>query len=349
MRRPVAGHRRRPCSERAPPNHMIRDVTIPTRRFERLLQRRPRMLAATVAASAMLFGIATAGHAAGVEAETRATLSADAARVTASIEDTTETGTAIVGAHFSAAMCVIDVSERVAPVVAGGSKYASSSLGGATTVVQRASDAAPVPAYDPAPPSPPSAGASVDELEAALDGAAQRRSGRRGGGRRPGVAGPARRAGLRGGGGGTGVARRRAHAPHRRAGRGEPEGRGGHGDDPHRRARRGRRGGGRRRRALAHRRRRRRVVARGGGARRGAGRGGGSATRGRGRGGGATPIVLQQMEPGNPVPSRHRHRRPRSGSTCATSVRTIAPTEPPRAVFRGPVRRGRGAQARMVG
>lgn len=147
---------------------MIRDVTIPTRRFERLLQRRPRMLAAAVAASAMLFGIATAGHAAGVEAETRATLSADAARVVASIEDATETGGAIVAAHFSAAMCVIDVSERLAPVVTGGSKYAASSLGGATTVVQRASGAAPVPAYDPAPPSPPSAGAGVDELEVAL-------------------------------------------------------------------------------------------------------------------------------------------------------------------------------------
>ena len=152
----------------ASPDHMIRDVTIPTRRFERLLQRRPRMLAAAVAASAMLFGIATAGHAAGVEAETRVTLSAAAARVVASIEDTTETGTAIVGAHFGAAMCVIDVSKRLAPVVAGGSKYASSSLGGATTVVQRASDAAPVPAYDPAPPQAPSAGAGVDELESAL-------------------------------------------------------------------------------------------------------------------------------------------------------------------------------------
>jgi hypothetical protein len=147
---------------------MIRDVTIPTRRFERLLRRRPRMLAATVAASAMLFGIATAGHAAGVEAETRATLAADASRVAASIANTTETGTAVVAAHFSAATCVIDVSKRLAPVVAGGSKYAASSLGVAATVVQRASDAAPVPAYDPAPPSPLSARAGVDELEAAL-------------------------------------------------------------------------------------------------------------------------------------------------------------------------------------
>ena len=307
---------------------MIRDVTIPTRRFERLLQRRPRMLAATVAASAMLFGIATAGHAAGVEAETRATLSADAARVTASIEDTTETGTAIVGAHFSAAMCVIDVSERVAPVVAGGSKYASSSLGGATTVVQRASDAAPVPAYDPAPPAPPSAGASVDELEAALvvlrDAQADAEA------EVAALASQARRAEQDCAAGEAALASLVAELTRRtdELVAANPKAAADTVTTLTDDARRGRRGGGRRRRALAHGRGRRRVVARGGGARGAAGRGGGSrrlAAEAEARG--AMAIVLEQMEP--PGPCLHAdgcHRRPEMplGSTCATSVRTIA-------------------------
>ena len=132
------------------------------------LTRRPRALVAMVATSAVLLGVSTVGYSAGVDAETRATLNTEIDHASASITRTVETGRAIVASHFTAATCVIEASDRLAPVATGGSPYAAAVSGIASTVVQRASDAAPVPAYDPAPPPQPSAEAGVDDLRVAL-------------------------------------------------------------------------------------------------------------------------------------------------------------------------------------
>ncbi|MBT2519088.1 hypothetical protein J7E29_16725 [Streptomyces sp. ISL-90] len=130
--------------------------------------RNRRALIAVVAASAIALGVASVGFAAGVEAQTRARLSADVDRVTESIASTVEVGRAVVASHLTAAVCVADVSSRLAPVAGSGTRFRPAALGHATTIVERASDAAPVPAYDPAPPPHPAAEAGVDELDATL-------------------------------------------------------------------------------------------------------------------------------------------------------------------------------------
>src|SRR5688500_12332108 len=119
------------------------------------LTRRPRALVAMVATSAVLLGVSTVGYSAGVDAETRAPLNTEIDHASASVMCIFVTGRAIVAWHFTAATCVIEASDRLAPVATGGSPYAAAMSGIASSVVQRASDAAPVPAYDPAPPPQP--------------------------------------------------------------------------------------------------------------------------------------------------------------------------------------------------
>ncbi|MBT2518254.1 hypothetical protein J7E29_12465 [Streptomyces sp. ISL-90] len=132
------------------------------------LRRHPRVLIATVAASALLAGAASAGYGAVVDAETRASRNADIDRVTASIAATFETGRGIVGAHFAAAVCVAETSAQLAPVADSGARFTTASLDRASTVVQRAAVAALVPAYDPEVPTRVPADAGVDALDAAL-------------------------------------------------------------------------------------------------------------------------------------------------------------------------------------
>lgn len=140
------------------------------RRLDPLVRitRRPRALAALVAASALVFGVAAVGHSAGVDARARAALNGEIERVAAAIERSTEHSRAAVTAQFDASVCVIEASERLAPVVEGAPRFTTASLDLASTAVQSATDAAAVPAYDPAPPPRPSADASVDDLDAAL-------------------------------------------------------------------------------------------------------------------------------------------------------------------------------------
>ena len=80
------------------------------------LTRRPRALVAMVATSAVYLGVSTVGYFAGVDAETRATLHTEIDHASASITRTVETGRAIVASHFTAATCVIEASDRLAPV-----------------------------------------------------------------------------------------------------------------------------------------------------------------------------------------------------------------------------------------
>lgn len=120
-----------------------------------------------LATSAVLLGVSSAGYSAAVDAGTRAILTAEIGATSASITRSVETGRAVVASHFTAATCVVEASDRLSPVAASSSPYAAGVSGLASTVVQRASDAAPVPAYDPAPPPQPSADADVDGLREA--------------------------------------------------------------------------------------------------------------------------------------------------------------------------------------
>lgn len=135
--------------------------------FDRI-RRHPWVPIAAIAASALLLGVATAGHAAVVDAQARAGRHADIDRITASIAATFETGRGIVGAHFTAAVCVAEASAQLAPVADGGAPFTAASLDRASAVVQRAAVAALVPAYDPAQPTPVPGDANVGELDAAL-------------------------------------------------------------------------------------------------------------------------------------------------------------------------------------
>lgn len=135
--------------------------------FDRI-RRHPWVPIAAIAASALLLGAATAGHAAVVDAQARASRHADIDRATASIAATFETGRGVVGAHFTAAVCVADASAQLAPVADGGARFTAASLGRASAVVQRAAVAALVPAYDPAQPKQVPGDANVVELDAAL-------------------------------------------------------------------------------------------------------------------------------------------------------------------------------------
>lgn len=120
------------------------------------------------AASALLFGGATVGHSVGVDAATRAALSEQIDATATSIVRTQETGRAVVAAQLTAAVCVIEASDRLAPAGSVGARYPMASVDRAAAIVQLASDAATVPAYDPAPPLRPARAAAVEELEAAL-------------------------------------------------------------------------------------------------------------------------------------------------------------------------------------
>lgn len=132
------------------------------------MRRHPRVLVAAVAASALLVGLASAGHGALIVGDQRAGRNAEIDRTIASISATFETGRGIVGAHFSAAVCVAETSALLAPVAEGGARFTTASLGRASTVVQRAASAAMVPAYDPEPPTRVPADAGIHELEAAV-------------------------------------------------------------------------------------------------------------------------------------------------------------------------------------
>ncbi|WP_241842922.1 hypothetical protein [Agromyces albus] len=123
---------------------------------------------AAIAASALLLGVATAGHTAVVDAQARGIRHADIDRVTASMAATFDTGRGIVGAHFTAAVCVAEASAQLAPVADGGARFTAASLDRASAVVQRAAVAALVPAYDPAQPMQVPGDANVDALDTAL-------------------------------------------------------------------------------------------------------------------------------------------------------------------------------------
>ncbi|MDQ0574333.1 hypothetical protein [Agromyces albus] len=135
--------------------------------FDRIRRHRWVPIAA-IAASALLLGVATAGHAAVIDAQARASRHADLDRVAASIASTLETGRGVVGAHFTAAVCVAEASAQLAPVVDGGGRFTAASLHEASAVVHRAAVAALVPAYDPAQPKQVPGDANVDERDAAL-------------------------------------------------------------------------------------------------------------------------------------------------------------------------------------
>lgn len=132
------------------------------------MRRHPRVLIAVVAASALLLGVASAGHGALVVGEQRASRNAEIDRIYASIAATFEIGRGVVRAHFSAAVCVAETSALLAPIADSGARFTTASLGRASTVMQRAAVTPMVPAYDPELPMRVPAGAGIHELDAAL-------------------------------------------------------------------------------------------------------------------------------------------------------------------------------------
>jgi hypothetical protein len=140
------------------------------RELDSRIRRSPRRLAVVVVASALLVAALDVGHAASVDAEARTDLRQEAARLGAAIERSHETGEAVVASHFHAAVCVAEVSKRLAPAATADARYLTGSLERASAIVQSATVASPVPAYDPAPPNETDADRGVVELQRAVAG-----------------------------------------------------------------------------------------------------------------------------------------------------------------------------------
>ena len=138
------------------------------REFTRRFRQERRVLIAVIAASALVLGGTSVVWAASAEAGTRTRLNTEIDGIVRTITTRVEVGRAVVSAHLASSVCVADVSSRLSPVAGSGTRFTPSALGQATTTVQRAADASPVPAYDPAPPPRPPGDAGLDELDSSL-------------------------------------------------------------------------------------------------------------------------------------------------------------------------------------